>query len=312
MKNLYLDFSASSNADCDMRLKNTVIDGFRNKARNEKANLGTAMHAGLAALHRGLSLQAAIRVAVDDFVKNQGHAPTKAGYNTHLIMAAMVGYASMYPGGGDFIPLVNSKGDHCVELPFAFPFVVDEQRGVTVHLSGVVDAVGYVPSGDPTELIIKDIKNTAATYPQEYLQQYDTSPQMMLYSYIIHKLGLAKFPRVTVDVVFLEPSKCRARYGRTPLLSFTQDNYDNLLQQLRVYAKRLILLYTGERKPVKNYMHCKSMWSEFQSRTTRCPFYGLCQAPTKGIYDTVFSQFFTVKEYNPLTFGQYDGEVVAQ
>lgn len=290
---LRIDPSSISVSACSEKFRLTNIKGFVPKHLDHKMGYGQSFHKAIAVYYNTGSYEDAIRAGVE-YMSTKVETP-EADFRTagHLAMAVK-SYLDTYARGDRFIPLKvpsPTGGDILgVELPFMLPYKAYETCDVV--LCGVVDALGI---WDSKVKVFKDIKTTAAANPTTYLAGYETSPQMMIYSYALKQLGYAEYlPPCVIDGVFI--NKSGAKFVRTEPMYFREDMVAEYMSWFGEKVDELVACFEGRREWRLNYHECSGKFGA-------CQFYRVCSTRKEYREGMMVSEFDT-RIYNPCTFGE--------
>jgi len=264
------------------------LRGLVGKILDYKMDYGIAFHKGMAHwLKTGYRVEAT-KLAVRHMFVSKSQLPEDDYLNAAHLMNGLEGYFDRY-ANDDFT--VAKVGEECgVELSFAYPFKAYET--VDVILCGVVDSVGF---WNGKRKVFKDIKTTAAYFNDRYFASYELSVQMMLYSWIIRKLGWTDYyPPCIIDGVFI--SKSGTKYQRSQLIDYREDLIDELMKWIEERCDEIVDRIEGRREWRRNFSRCQTQFGQ-------CQYHRVCSVKQE-FKDGLIDMTFDKRTYDPSKFGE--------
>lgn len=283
-----LDPTSAKELSCPHKFMLHNMCGLTSKTPKSATEFGQAMHRGIAHWLRSGKQDAigAIGVAVEylagsDAVLSDSdpRTPTKA-------KDLLQGYFDRYSKFDPFTIASDTQGKLAIELPFSIPFMrVD---GVQINIAGVLDALGEL-SRVPA---FKDIKTTSAkSSPTKYFEDYETSLQMMFYSWTLKEAGFCKtYPGAVIDGIFISQKE---PFVRSPLIEYRPDVIEEMVDWIYEQCVQIIQ-YAKQDKFPKNFGFCSANFG--------CDFRIICTAQ-EGFRKHILNSQFKQREYNPANFG---------
>lgn len=182
-KKIYLDSSAFSSLTCPRAFELMVRKGLvpldGGLANNHKVQYGSAFHLFISHWYNTYDVDASIARAIKCY--SQVSIPEKDFRTVGHLVSVCTAYLDTY-GKSDWIePIRLKSGKPFVE--YTFKFVIYEDDELVIILFGKIDLVGKFKG----KVIVTDHKTTAAYNPVEYLEGYQLSSQMMLYTWVLSK-----------------------------------------------------------------------------------------------------------------------------
>lgn len=283
-----IDASTSKELPCHYKFNLVNMQGLTPKVPKCSLEYGQAFHRGVAAwLNTGDPVAAKV-IANTYYCTSACEIPERDVRTPGHLLTALDGYFRAYRFD-TFKPLRNGDGKLAIELSFSLPFLAFPH--VDFVVCGVMDAVG-MNSGT---LCFKDIKTTAGKKsPVVYFQDYEASPQMMLYAWALKQHGLADYylPCI-IDGVFLRAGD-GTLYQRSEMFDYRSDLIEEHIEWLREECTRLAEAI--ERNTYRrNFSFCTANFS--------CEFKTICTAQ-EAYRKHIIDQQYKTREYNPATFGE--------
>ena len=195
------------------------------------------------------------------------------------------------------------KEQPATEVTFSVKFYEDEF--CVIYLEGTIDTLGKIKGGC---YAIRDFKTTSQYKKDEYLQDYEMSPQLKFYT-LAWRLMAEQFPDsllgqtgatntgVFIDGIFLKPKVVDIEYQRSSVFIFTEKQID----EFRIMLTNLcVRLSEAARMIHHNHMikpegllngSCKGEWG-------KCQYWNACMAGSN--YQRVMDSNFKKKIYDPL------------
>ena len=337
--------SSLKESTCMLRWTNTILHGYHGCASSAAAVYGVAIHKyvdtmfktdGDMRLARDRML-AAFRVPKFPAGKNSQHLederhliPTAYNVWDDLVMkddkyevmkitskcwwcegngCTEPNEANCNVGGGGFGP----KCEHCngtgmkeqpaTEVTFSVKFY--EDAFCIIYLEGTIDTLGKIKGGC---YAIRDFKTTSQYKKDEYLGDYEMSPQLKFYT-LAWRLMAEQFPDsllgqtgatntgVFIDGIFLKAKVTDIEYQRSKVFIFTEQQISDFRKMLLKLCERLsdaaVAIKAEIQIPPEGLLNgsCKGEWG-------KCCYWNACMAGSN--YQRVIDSNFKKKEYNPL------------
>lgn len=310
---MLFDASAYGRSACHMNMWYLIFKGLATGKKDHKMEYGTAAHAALGHYYthfrHGMNdadtsalRSVALSKAIAHFMDPEIEVPEDDYRSISHLIGMLGGYFTNYAADSlEVLSLDLPDKDGVVtrrplvEQKFCLPFYLDDV--LEVNLSGTIDFVGY----NFDQLIIMDHKTTSATWAKGYLDDYELSPQLMMYAFIFRQL----FPSLVDDYfgigtmingVFLRKAGNNV-FQRSDVFNFTTEQVDAFVRQLTdtvhgIAAAFHEWLETGQPFS-QNFTQCTAHFG--------CPYRKLCKA---GAVDRaqIIEQQYVLRTYDPRTF----------
>jgi len=334
--------SSLKESTCMLRWTNTILHGYHGCASSAAAVYGVAIHKYVDTMFK---TDGDMRLARDRMLESFRVPKFPAGKNSqhlederHLIPTAYNVWDDLVmKDGGYEVMKITSKcwwcegegksyskdggGNICAEGPcshcngtgmkeqpatevtFSVKFYEDEF--CVIYLEGTIDTLGKIKGGC---YAIRDFKTTSQYKKDEYLQDYEMSPQLKFYT-LAWRLMAEQFPDsllgqtgatntgVFIDGIFLKPKVVDIEYQRSSVFIFTEKQID----EFRIMLTNLcVRLSEAARMIHHNHMikpegllngSCKGEWG-------KCQYWNACMAGSN--YQRVMDSNFKKKIYDPL------------
>lgn len=306
---MMFDASAYSRSDCHRNMFYLIVKGLTSGKKDHKMEYGTAFHAALGHYYTHKRhttpevdlkrLQAeSVGHAVRHFMSPDIEIPDDDYRTPSHLIGCLGQYFNLYavdPLEVLVLNLPDGTKRELVEQKFCIPFYSDNL--LEICLSGTMDLVAYLFD----QLVIIDHKSTSATSPYYYLQEYNTSTQLMMYSFIFRKL----FPTLVdsywgigtmINGIFLRKSG-KNDFRRSDVIHFYDETIAAFERHLGETVTRLALSFHqwfhNNVEFAQNFTQCHSKFG--------CPYIGIC---TAGALDreNILQNNYVLREYNPLLF----------
>ena len=248
---------------------------------------GTAFHKGLQARAQGKSFDEQLRAVTDHFTQPSIVVPENEWRNIGHLVATYVAYDTYYKSHSDLLIPKHA------ELRFAYPFYKTEKTEIV--LCGTIDLVAEYCG----RLVISDTKTTSVWNSDQYLAEYDLSPQLMIYKWVYDKLNGTDVGCM-INGIFISKTKF-ATFKRSEVMSFSQEQIGYMITNLELFATQLAALIEIDHPEsfIPNYNCCIKRYGE---KAIVCPFAILCKQPTLKEGLELAEALFSRKVYNPMLF----------
>jgi hypothetical protein len=195
------------------------------------------------------------------------------------------------------------KEQPATEVTFSIKFY--EDAFCVIYLEGTADTLGKIKGGC---YAIRDFKTTSQYKKDEYLRDYEMSPQLKFYT-LAWRLMAEQFPDsllgqtgatntgVFIDGIFLKARIVDIEYQRSAVFIFTEDQIASFKRMLLSLCGRLsaaaVAIKTELALEPEGLLNgsCKGEWG-------KCQYWNACMAGSN--YQRVLDSTFKKKEYNPL------------
>ena len=280
-----LDPTSAKTLGCLHKFSLMNLQGLQPVEPKSALEFGQAFHRGVAAWLRGKSEQEALEIASTYYITSGVKLGEKDVRTPGHLINCLVAYFKQYKYDL-FTTAKNRSGQPGIELPFVTPFLAFEH--VDFVLCGVVDALGTQQNSK----CFKDIKTTAAKNPTSYLEGYNTSLQMMFYSWALKTIGWTDhYVPYIIDGVFI--GKSEPVFQRTELLEVRSDMVEELVEWLTEQCYT-IATALKQGKFLRNFSFCNA---DFE-----CDFKDVCHAQ-EAYRKHVLNKKYKQRVYDPATFG---------
>ena len=291
-----IDASLHKDSDCLRYVFFKLVQGYTpasqvtgevQETKNPAMEYGTAFHKGLQARAQGKSFDEQLRAVTDHFTQPSIVVPENEWRNIGHLVATYVAYDTYYKSSGDLLIPKHA------ELRFAYPFYKTEKTEIV--LCGTIDLVAEYCG----RLVISDTKTTSAWNSDQYLAEYDLSPQLMIYKWVYDKLNGTDVGCM-INGIFLSKTKS-ATFKRSEVISFSQEQIGNMIGRLDCFAQKLVERIEDSRPESfePNYNCCIKRYGE---KAIVCPYAILCKQPTLADGVGLAEALFSKKVYNPMLF----------
>lgn len=289
-----IDASLFRESDCLRFVMFKLIQGYSvpsSGGKDCKLEYGTAFHKGLQARAEGKTLDEQLKRVTDHFSQPEIVVPDNEWRNMGHLVNTYVQYDTFYKTNGDL--LVPKRA----ELRFAYPFY--NTARCEVILCGTIDlAAEYMGAK-----IIVDHKTTSAWNADEYLAEYDLSPQLMIYKWIYDTL-FSSDVGCMINGVFLSKKK-PAMFKRSGVINYSKPQMINLIDSLLDKTKAIVsrfesMLDSGDLTRFEpNYCACVKRYGE---KASPCIYSIICKQPYWEEGLSIAESMFEKKMYNPELF----------
>jgi len=316
-----IDPSSLANIDCKKKFSLTNLAGYTSKIPSHTLEWGSAFHKFAATWKQSGDSTKAMQAGMDYLLNSSSNSGSDFR-NMSLLGIAMNEYIKEYKYDNFEVLKIN---DHvAIELPFKFPYksysavnyIDDNPANEYIHVQpaqiksfthtdgktydqidiiicGVIDALGKIYNS----IAFKDIKTTSMYYSDSYFNNYATSIQMMIYSWVLRKLNLVDYyPGCIIDGVFLKrPSSVVCK--RSSLIEFRADLIEEMELWLSDTCDNLV------RAIVSNTYH--KNFTKCETKFGMCELHNHCTAQPAFASD-ILSNNYKQRTYDPATFGQQE------
>lgn len=305
-----LDASALKESSCIKRLFYNTVIGYRHKLNDNVIEFGVAFHLFRAIIReKGLAgYGEALNVAKEYYTKTPMYIKYQKDYLTHeFLWHVCMTYFTKYQND-PVKPLVIQ--DHTlIELPFAFPYYVDDQ--IEIIMCGTIDEIGKKSNG--INCVI-DAKTSGLWNTDEYFKSYKLSAQMLFYRWAI-KMYATAFPDswaraldendlgCMIDGIFYAgEDRNKIQLLRSEVMIFKKKQIEEFAVLVQQKVNQLIVVvYDWLREntvPLREGMlngSCQTVYGP-------CKYFNACSAIDKETEEVVLEQNYKKSFYNPLNF----------
>lgn len=289
---LRVDSSIYKEMDCLRYIMLKLIQGYQQPSTGKSPVMeyGTAGHKFLEARYRGLPFEKQLEAATTHFSDPAILTPDGEWRNMGHLVSTLVGYDSFYNKNGDMLEAKD------LEKRFTLPFFKTDL--VEVLLCGTVDMRGDYCN----QRVICDNKFTSAWNTYEYFAEYDLSPQLMIYKYVMDMI-FGEDHGCMINGIFINKTK-PATFKRSEVIRFSPEQVANLMSDFRLKVQIIVgnledMIRTGTLAGFKpNYCACIKRYGE---KAIPCMFKLACTQPSFDEALSMAEAIFEKKEYNPET-----------
>lgn len=312
-KLLRLDATALSKSSCNLRLKYTVINGYRQSALYNDTVYGLAGHKFNAtmALTNG-NFQESLMAAKKVFNQPKITRAKKEHLTENHFIKTCFDFWEHLESKSDSKFIVDSNGKPLVEMQFAIKIYEDES--CIVEVCGTLDKVEQFNHG---MVAIGDYKYTSSWNASEYFKQHRLAPQLKTYRWALYKLAsmspedsilrqITKYPvGMFIDGVFLKSGK-DTEFSRSEVWCPKQDEIEEFDELLLAKAMELASIYRVDWSIRDGMINgsCSNSYGTSSVNGALCQFYNVCSAVDKVAGQYVLKNEFVQREYDPLAFGE--------
>ena len=292
-----IDASLYTQSACPRRMWYMGGRGLRYDGKSHKMEYGTAFHKALQEYYTTFNTTKAVAVAVEHYTQSDIHIPDNDFRDIGHLAATLQQYFMTYE---KFDGLKADMGDDgpLLEQRFAIPYETDGEM-IDVVLCGTVDMIGSF-NGIP---VLVDHKTTALMQDDRYLESYQNSPQMMMYTMIHKHLFPDEDRGVVINGIFLSRNG-KSKFQRSTIITFPKHvlaEFENHLREV-VWSfmsglRRVIDKGTdAEEVFLPNFTCCQTKFGE-------CNFSPVCTTTRAEEREVIIDSLFsTTNTYDPLMF----------
>ena len=287
---VYINASAYKNTACPRRAFLTLIAGLR-ESTDYKKEFGTAFHKFAQAYHSGLPATSGYSIAMEHYAEYQSLADWR---DLQYLLKTCQAYYNWHESQRIYTP-IRVDGLPVLEKKFAVPFLSTPVADYV--LCGTVDMLAQHPAFG---LVLVDHKTTSIRTRDSYLAEYTFSPQLLMYTMMMHKLE-QPIAGAIINGIFMGKGQPPV-IQLSDLITFSQPKLTEFESGLRSFVYRLdTALVAYKLSPTsieifrRDYNQCGA------SKFGLCPFSVLCTLDTQPEIDALASTMFERKPYNPLT-----------
>lgn len=313
-----IDPSTAKESDCAYKFRLMNLEGWRKELQKSSLTFGSAVHRAIAhrlknrvekkvekllAKEDGTKAYESVIETIDsptilDIIRDASewyiNSRTEYGKSDFRTPAFLVETLKQYFDTYAFDPFQTNTD--LVELPFAYKFELFEDLDVEFMLCGVVDRIG---KQGPVPFMFQDTKTSSSNSPDQYLREYETSFQMMTYTWVLRQVfELTYYPPYQIDGIFMKGNWRTQERGvvfkRSDIIDPRPDLVEEHIEWLRQRCRKIAEdIRSG--KHLRNFSRCITTFGA-------CEYYRVCTAQEafrSGILESEFVQ----KRYDPATFG---------
>lgn len=296
-----LMFNASlyKSSSCLRKVWYTLFRGLTKDSKDFKMAFGTATHKFLQAHYEGKDFEQGLKLAVDYYANI--YVPDGDFRHAGYLASVCMQYKDFYKNGGDMLRVVDSV--KTLECSFAYPFY--QTANVEVLLCGTIDMIAIMGG----RKVIVDHKTTSVTQVDTYLNSYQLSPQLMVYKYIYQKLFKGEDVGCLINGIFLSKTG-KTKFQRSMIFEYTPNQLEILQHHLIQTVEHIVsnfeaALNLWEKNPdyrimqlfTPNYTCCDEKFG-------MCQFAPVCMTDSDEDKESIISNEFVTKIYNPLKFSE--------
>jgi len=296
---LAIDNSSYTNWDgCDM--KGLLAGALRLQPTRGVAPLrfGSAVHAGLEALHRGYTLEESIDIANAVALKEKLHEVADERRNQANLEPLLRGYVADYALRPNKFNPVEVNGEPLVETSFSFPLgtvdVLDDYgqaRKITVRWDGKIDMVAFYKE----EVWVVDHKTTSVM-GERFADDKFRSSQMLGYIWAVRNLTRQlghKVRGVVINAIAMRKNGFDYQTFDLPFPEWKVKEWEiEVLHSIENMLNRFFAsLRSGVSTPTRE--HCVTKYG-------KCPFFEGCELmPQMRLQYFTNPANFTVSNWSP-------------
>lgn len=292
-----VDASLYKETDCLRFVWYKLIKGLttgHTGVKNPVTEYGTAFHKGLQLRAEGASVEEQLKVVTTHFGQPEIAFSDKEWRTMGHLVNTYVAYDMTYKIFDQLKPVVRN-GITLVEQRFMFPFYKTDR--VEVLLCGTIDLIAEYMG----QLVVADHKTTSAWNVEEYLGEYDLSPQLMIYKWIYDTLNGTDCGAI-INGIFIGSRK-PAVFKRSDLIRFSPTHVENCISNLRDKVVTIVKSFehyldtNSNALFTANYCQCVRRFGE---KSSPCTFKPLCQQLTDEDAECMTNSLFEAKVYDPM------------
>ena len=258
---------------------------------------GTAYHKALQEYYTTGNSKAALAAALEHYEQPDIHIPDNDFRDIGHLAATLQQYFMTYE---KFDGLKADMGDDgpLLEQRFAIPYVTDGEM-IDVVLCGTVDMIGSF-NGIP---VLVDHKTTALMQVDRYLESYQNSPQMMMYTMIHKHLFPDEDRGVVINGIFLARNG-KSKFQRSTIITFPKHVLAEFESHLREVVRSFM---SGLRRVLDKGAEAEEgflpIFTCCQTKFGECSFSPVCTTPRAEDREVIIDSLFsTTNTYDPLMF----------
>lgn len=287
---LRFDASLYMQSNCLRYVKHRLFHGLSSERKDFKMEYGTAFHKALAKHYSGGSTQDVVTAAVNHYALVD--VPDGDFRNSAHLVNCLLQYIEFHRGK-DLLQPIKVADEWLLEIPFAL--CLYKTNRVEVLLSGTMDMIANYLG----QRVVTDHKTTSLTQVDNYLNSYSMSPQLMTYVYAYKR----KFPdqgiSALINGIFLNKTN-KNTFKRSDVISFsdtTLKKYENhLLRTVAEIVKDFESFLDGNTEAFPcNFTCCEKKFGS-------CEYLPICLQDNEGDAESIATQQFSQRTYNPLLF----------
>ena len=292
-----LDASLYTQSACPRRLWYMGGRGLRYDTKSHKMEYGTAFHKALQEYYTTGNTKKSLALALEHYEQPDIHIPENDFRDIGHLAATLQQYFMTYEKLDGLKPDMGDEGP-LLEQRFAIPYDTDGER-IDVVLCGTIDMIGSF-NGIP---VLVDHKTTALMQVDRYLESYQNSPQMMMYTMIHKHLFPDEDRGVVINGIFLARNG-KSKFQRSTIITFPKHVLAEFESHLREVVRsfmsglRRVLDKGAEAEEVflPNFTCCQTKFGE-------CSFSPVCTTPRAEDREVIIDSLFsTTNTYDPLMF----------
>lgn len=297
---IYLNASSLHDRSCGRFLYYQNIEGtvLRTTTLTPQLNFGSAVHKGIERIFKGQA--DAIEATVAEYALIKQIFTSKTAHLTTGHLVTTLAEVLRYLNSVNFSLVKSFEGVPLCEIKFAEALVQNDRY--VVIMSGTMDMLLQYTSGG---YVVGDWKTTSAAKPEEYLEQYEFSHQLMAYRWFIWQRAkaepesiFAKLGNALAYQVFAITTSASkpVRVVPSQVYTFQQDQLEEYDAMLRKFAQKF-LDFSANKPPREGLMNgaCHAGFST-------CPYLSLCNNLGVPHYNATKQARYKPQTYNPLTF----------
>jgi hypothetical protein len=313
---LMIDASALKESSCGLKFFLNVHMGYGGEMASNDTEIGSAIHKFRATFRESFTYEAMALAMVEAKEYFETRVMKIKSNKTYLtpeyLTLACSGYASRYMTDS-FKPLKDKKGKALLELPFVFPYYIDDE--FEVMIAGTVDEIGQWYGGNTNGMIcVSDLKTTSSWKVDEYLCGYELSPQMIMYVWALKQYAKA-FPDssigaacktqigVFIDGIFFKGKDTPIEYKRSRILTFNDEMLAEFELLLQNKIKTLLFHIREHNKtkqlPIKEGIINGACAGTFFGP---CKYFPACASQSDTTMKIILETQYKQRPYNPLAF----------
>lgn len=300
-----LDASACKKSSCDRLLFFNVVEGLRQEHKQDiSMHYGKAVHLFAETYPAQKDVMLSMTKAHEFFRSIKCDASTKEWLNINHLTSTCAKMKDWIDADANAEYYINPvSGKLACEVRFAIPYRSYEH--VDILLCGTIDKIVKMKRGAS---LIGDYKTTATYKVDDYFTQYRLDAQMMFYRFAMEwfakntkdnylaEIGSQRLGAF-IDGVFLAKTK-DTEIRRSSIMFYSDEDMTDFEQLLNTTCDKLAAWHKTQQWPSKQGMFngsCTHLYGP-------CKYFGVCSAPDKVASEAMIKNYFTKKQYDPLSY----------
>lgn len=302
-----IDSTSLGDSSCILKWHRRVVDGYSSKLMGDSMVYGIAVHKFIDMMYKTSGIYPkAMAAAKDLFLRLPTISNPKKPWlrdPNHLTTTCYTVWSTYVEQEASFDVLMLGEGA-ATEQTFSIPIYEDDY--IIVRLTGTIDTLGKFKNG---VFAIRDWKTTSSWDNKGYMQQYEMSRQLRIYTLAcklmaklhpesaLGKIGATKMGAF-IDAIFLNAEANKTTFQRSEVHQYSDTEIDEIQMMLEDQCRKLSHAVKTGYLPKEGIVN-----GTCDGKYGKCMYWHVCKSnPQVGAL--LLGRDFIQKPFNPLAYNE--------